>query len=130
MTKKLKKALLDYYNGANWDEPKETEAEQIQMVQEFLKEEWGEGGDKGYAIFDEDYSFDFPVLVIERIDELGAYESDIEAAKQAKKDGIKLIPCKDYPYRTYPFNCYRFIDTVENREALQKNVKKIKYKEG
>ena len=122
MTKRLKKALLNYYNYAYWDEPKETEAEKIQAVQEALKEEWGEGGDKCYAIFTEDNDFKFPVLVIERIDEVNAYDSDIEAARQAKKDGIKLIPCKDYPYRTYPFNCYRFIDTPENREALQKNV--------
>ncbi len=125
MTKKLKKALLDYYNDAYWDEPKETEAEKIQAVQEFLKEEWGEGGDKGYAIFTEYNNFKFPVLVIERIDEVNAYSGDIEAAKQAKRDGIKLIPCKDYPYRTYPFNCYRFIDTPENRKALKKNIENL-----
>ena len=123
MTKRLKKALLDYYNDAYCGDPKETEAEKIQAVQEVLKEEWGEDGDKGYAIFTEDNYFKFPVLVIERIDEVNAYDNDIDAARQAKKDGIKLIPYKDYPYKTYPFNCYRFIDTQENREALQKNVK-------
>lgn len=122
MTKRLKKALLDYYNNAYWGDPKETEAEKIQAVQEVLKEKWGENGDKGYAIFTEDNGFKFPVLVIERIDEVNAYDNDIEAAKQAKRDGIKLIPYKDYPCKTYPFNCYRFIDTQENRESLQKNV--------
>lgn len=122
MKARLKKALLDYYDELEDEDPNRPEKEKIKIVQKLLKEEWGEGGDRGYGIFEEDYEFDYPMLVIERIDEVDAYDGDVEAAQQAKKDGIKIIPCKEYPYRTYPFNAYRFLDTPENRVALQKNI--------
>lgn len=125
MKTRLKKALLDYYNELEDEDPNMPEKEKIKIVQELLKGEWGEGGDKGYGIFEEEYGFDYPMLVIERIDEIDAYDGDVEAAQQAKKDGIKLIPCKEYPYRTYPFNAYRFLDTPENRIALQKNIEAL-----
>lgn len=125
MKARLRKALLDYYNELDEEDPNRPEKEKIKIVQELLKEFWGEGGDKGYGIFEEDYEFDYPMLVIERIDEVDAYDGDVEAAQQAKKDGIKLIPCKEYPYRTYPFNAYRFLDTPENRIALQKNIEAL-----
>lgn len=121
MKKILKEALIKYYYGCE-NEPT-TEKEAIKWSQKQLVEEWGEGADKGYAIFVEDNDFKEPMLVIERLDDLMVYGSDIEAAKQAKRDGIKLIEYFDYPYRTYPFNCYRFVDTVENREALSKNIR-------
>ena len=122
MNKKVKKALIDYYYFSGHKEVLK-DKDIIKIVQEELRDEWGPDGANGYAIFEEDYCFSEPVLVIERLDIVGAYDSDIEAAKQAKKDGIKLIPCKEYPYRTYPFNCYRFVDTPENRIALQKCVR-------
>lgn len=122
MKKELKEALINYYYDVRDIKEDITEKETIKKAQKWLKDEWGEGGDRGYAIFVEDNDFVEPILVIERLDDLMAYSSDTEAAKQAKKDGIKLIPCKEYPYRTFPFNCYRFIDTPENRIALQKNV--------
>ena len=120
MTKRLKKALLHYYDCGN---KPTTEKEAIKWSQERLVEEWGEGANKGYAIFVEDNDFQEPMLVIERLDDLMVFDSDIEAAKQAKRDGVKLIECFDYPYKTYPFNCYRFVDTKENREALLKNIR-------
>ena len=122
MKRKLREALIDYYNEV-FEDKTVSDKEKIKAVQEALLNEWGQGGDKGYAIFVEDYEFDEPILVIEKIDEVGAYDGDVEAAIQAKKDGIKLIPCREYPYRTYPFNAYRFLDTKENREALAKNIK-------
>lgn len=121
MKRRLREALIDYYNEA-FDDKTVSDKEKIKAVQEVLVENWGQGADKGYGIFVEDYEFDEPMLVIEKIDEVGAYDGDIEAAIQAKMDGVKLIPCREYPYRTYPFNTYRFIDTKENREALAKNI--------
>jgi len=125
MTKRLKKALIDYYYFSGHTKVM-SDKEIIKTIQEELKDEWGEGGDKGYAIFEESNDFPVPILVIERIDEVGAYDGDIDAANQAKKDGIKLIPCYDYPFRTYPFNCYRFIDTPENRQALLENIRALR----
>lgn len=122
MKRRLREALIDYYNEV-FEDKTVSDKEKIKAVQETLLDEWGQGGDKGYAIFVEDYMFDEPILVIERLDEVGAYDGDVEAAIQAKRDGIKLIPCREYPYRTYPFNAYRFLDTKENREALAKNIK-------
>lgn len=122
MKRKLREALIDYYNEV-FEDKTVSDKEKIKAVQEALLDEWGQGGDKGYTIFVEDYEFDEPMLVVEKIDEVGAYDGDVEAAIQAKKDGIKLIPCREYPYRTYPFNAYRFLDTKENREALAKNIK-------
>ena len=126
MKARLRKALLAYYDEVKEEnDPPKSEEEKIKEIQKVLKEFWGEGGDKGYGIFEEDYEFDYPMLVIERIDEVDAYDGDVEAALQAKKDGIKLIPCKEYPYRTYPFNAYRFLDTPENRVALLKNIEAL-----
>ena len=104
----------------------------IDEVAEILREEWGEGGDKGYGIFTSD---DTDVLHIERIDELwfddgngnptrNVYDLDLDAAKQAEKDGIKLIHDIRIPkdHIIYPLNdtC---IDTPENRKQLLKEIK-------
>lgn len=89
----------------------------VEEVKKILIEEWGIGGDKGYGIF---VSGDLPkgLTHIERIDELGVYDGDLEASIQAEKDGIKLIPLEENP-KEYPYNCYRFIDTEENRRILE-----------
>lgn len=118
MNKIQKQKMIEYYNN-NFDEADNlTDSEKIAVVQEYLNDEWG--NPNGYAVFDLDGSeFDSELLCIERIDEIGLFDSDIDAAKQAQKDGIQLIPCHEYPYRTHPFNCYRFLDTPENRDNLK-----------
>lgn len=79
-------------------------------------EDYGVHALRGYGIFE---TVDFPGIHIERIDEMDIYSSDLEAAAQAEKDGIALIPIREIP-EEYPYNCYRFIDTPENRAVLQK----------
>ena len=95
----------------------------VEEVPGILKDNWGEGGDRGYGIFT---SSDTDVLHIQKIDELwDVYESDSEAAEQAEKDGMKLIHDIRIPKDSviWPLNdtC---IDTPENREQLLKEIKK------
>ena len=87
----------------------------VEEVKKILVEDWGIGGDRGYGIYISD---DTELEHIERIDVLGVYDDDLEASMQAEKDGIKLIPLEENP-KEYPYNCYRFIDTEENRKALE-----------
>ena len=58
------------------------------------------------------------MLEIQRIDEMGVFESDDEAVDQAIRDGYKIIPVEELPKefdRRYP----GWIDTPENRAAIQ-----------
>ena len=86
---------------------------------EVIKEEWGEDGLRGYGIFVSD---DTALEHIERIDELGIYDSDLEASKQAEKDGIKII--HDLRFETAPLYYYNdtILDTEENRKILEKTL--------
>lgn len=77
--------------------------------------EWGVYGLRGYGIFSESTVAEH----IERIDVFGVYDSDIAAARQAKIDGVKLIPWAEQPKRGSLRYC-RFIDTEENRRVLAK----------
>ena len=77
----------------------------VEEAKEMLVEDYGETALRGYLIGSAD---DCPELHIERIDELDVYEDDLEAAKQAALDGIKLIPRNKQPKR-YPYNCYRLV---------------------
>ena len=93
----------------------------VSEVPEILRRDWGQGGDRGYAIFT---CSDTDVLHIERIDELMIYDSDREAAEQAEKDGIKLIHDISIPKDSVLWGYERtFIDTPENREQLRKELK-------
>ena len=110
---RLQKAYKEYAEDVECD---------VNEVAEILKEDWGEGGDRGYGIFQ---SSDTDVLHIQKIDQLwDVYDSDLEAAEQAEKDGIKLIHDIRIPKDCiiYPLNdtC---IDTPENREQLLKEIK-------
>ena len=110
---RLQKAYKEYAEDVECD---------VSEVAEILKENWGEGGDRGYGIFQ---SSDTDVLHIQKIDELwDVYDSDLEAAEQAEKDGVKLIHDIRIPKDSiiYPLNdtC---IDTPENREQLLKEIK-------
>lgn len=82
---------------------------------EQIKEEWGELGLRGYGIFISD---DTKLEHIERIDELGFYDSDLEASEQAEKDGIKII--HDLRFETAPICYYNdtILDTKENRKII------------
>lgn len=46
------------------------------------------------------------------------YDTDIEAGRQAKKDGIKLIPYREQ-LKSAPYSYYRYIDTEENRKKME-----------
>ena len=51
---------------------------------------------------------------IERLDIMGVFDSDAEAAEQAEKDGIKIIHDIELPEEHVAY----YIDTPENRELL------------
>lgn len=86
----------------------------IEQAGEALDKEWGKGGSRGYGVF---FSNDSTMAHIERIDELGVYDGDLEAGEQAEKDGMKLIPVNEIPDE-YPINAYRYLDNEGNREIL------------
>lgn len=92
--------------------------EDTALVRALVTEEWGETGLRGYAPFHGGVTVnDQEPEYIARLDDFGIYDSDIEAAKQAKKDGIKLIPYKEQPKKG-DLKYYRFTDTPENRRIL------------
>ena len=89
----------------------------VKVVKETLIGGFGEMALRGYAIFG--YADDIGDLEhIERIDEMEIYSSDIEAGKQAEKDGIKLIPYKEQPKRG-AYKYYRYIDNEDNRRKIK-----------
>lgn len=67
----------------------------------------------GYGIFTSDYGNG--ATHIEKIDVMGTFESDDEAAEQAEKDGVKIIRDLELP-EGHQAN---YIDTPENRELLK-----------
>ena len=77
----------------------------VDEAKEMLVEDYGKTALRGYLIGTAD---DCPELHIEKIDEMGVYADDLEAAEQAALDGVKLIPRNKQP-RRYPYNCYRLI---------------------
>lgn len=122
MTKKeaiVNEKLLQFFN-----ERAKEENCSISIIKECICNDWGFEGLRGYGIFNNGVGFD-NVLCICRIDEMDIYNSDIEAAKQAARDGIKLIPYSEQP-KCYPFKCYRFLDTDENRKHLKEACKAYK----
>lgn len=80
-----------------------------------LVSDYGKEALRGYGIFSG--GSEPEALHICRIDELDIYDSDIEAARQAAKDGIKIIPYREQP-KQGDLKYYRFIDTEENRKIL------------
>lgn len=84
---------------------------------EDIVSEWGvENCNKGYAIFNHDGT---GLLEINKIDDVGAFESDEEAIKQAIKDGVKIIPIEELPPK-FKRRYLGWIDTKENRKAIKK----------
>ena len=92
-------------------------------VRQCIIKEWGKMGLRGYGIFSGGLDDDH-VKYIARLDDFEVYDSDVEAAKQAAKDGIKLIPYKEQP-KTGDFRYFRFIDTPTNRKWLARAVEKF-----
>ena len=84
---------------------------------EEVVEEWGaELCNKGYDVFEYGSS---NLLEILRLDEVGAFEDDEAAVKQAAKDGVKFIPVNELP-ENFDRKYLGWIDTPENRDAIRK----------
>jgi hypothetical protein len=92
--------------------------EDVAVVRARITEEWGAEGLRGYGIFTNDLGCG-DVKYIARLDDFEVYDSDIEAAKQAAKDGIKMIPYAEQP-KFDDYKYYRFLDTPTNRKRLAK----------
>ena len=86
------------------------------VLRKIITDEWGVEGLRGYGIFNDDLGCG-TVEYIARLDDFDIYDSDIEAAKQAAKDGIRLIPYKEQP-KFDDYRYYRFLDTPTNRKRL------------
>lgn len=118
-TKQLEAKVLEaarkYYSHLNSDEE----------ILAALANEYGKEALHGYLICD--YSPLGELSHIERIDILEVFDSDIEAAKQAEKDGIKLIGYHDQPKRGDYKYC-RYLDTPKNRELIAE-ILKVSYRE-
>ena len=68
------------------------------------------------------------VEVVERIDVMGTFDSDYEAASQAKKDGISMLPINDYERNLDEISksyVGLFTDTPTNREFLKVREKSV-----
>lgn len=55
---------------------------------------------------------------IQRIDELGKFESDEEAVEAAMKDGVPVIPVEELP-EGFKYRWLGWVDTPENRERIR-----------
>ena len=86
-------------------------------AEEMLIHDYGETALRGYGVFTCSVR-EMPLEHIESIDELGVYEDDHEASKQAEKDGIKIL---ETHFINEPFCYYNgtVIDTEENRKMLE-----------
>lgn len=101
--------------------------ERYKQMMEFLGEDfetvasiaadWGVTEcNNGYAIFDYDNT---GLLGICKLDDVGAFESDIDAATKAKRDGIPIIPENELP-EDFDMRWGIWIDTEENRQEIEK----------
>ena len=72
---------------------------------------------KYYGVISQVADLNDNVEYIARLDDFGVYKNDIEAAKQAKKDGIKVIPYAEQP-KSGDLKYFRFVDTPMNRKLL------------
>ena len=79
-----------------------------------LIDEWGQGAEMGYALFN-DVKLG---LHIERIDEMGVYDGDSDAAKYALKDGF----FENFDFVEAGYDDYEY----ENFKNLYTNLKKYK----
>lgn len=85
-----------------------------EMIMDAMDNGWTrEDAERGYAIFTSDYGNG--ATHIQKLDDMDVFEDDEEAAKQAEKDGIKLI----HDMKFDDENTAAYIDTPENRELLK-----------
>jgi hypothetical protein len=99
--------MLSYWNGNK---------EEVDRI----IEAWGEEQvERGYDVFDFDGT---GLLEIDKIDDVGAFESEEEAVKQAIKDGVRIIPVKELP-ENFDRRYLGWIDTPENRKNIEEYVK-------
>ena len=85
-----------------------------EMIMDAMDNGWTrEDAERGYAIFTSDYGNG--ATHIQKLDDMDVFEDDEEAAKQAEKDGIKLIQDMKFDEE----NTAAYIDTPENRELLK-----------
>ena len=85
-----------------------------EMIMDAMDNGWTrEDAERGYAIFTSDYGNG--AEHIQKLDDMDVFEDDEEAAKQAEKDGIKLIHDMKFDGE----NTADYIDTPENRELLK-----------
>lgn len=85
-----------------------------EMIAIAIEDGWSEDNAKrGYAIFTG--TLGNGAEHIEKIDSMDAFESDEEAAKQAEKDGIKII----HDIKFNESNIGYYLDTPKNRQLLK-----------
>lgn len=85
-----------------------------EMIMDAMDNGWTrEDAERGYAIFTSDYGNG--ATHIQKLDDMDVFEDDEEAAKQAEKDGIKLI----HDMKFDDENTAAYIDIPENRELLK-----------
>ena len=71
---------------------------------------------KGYVIA----AFDFTdMLEVERDDSMDVFEDDEQAVEAAVADRIRIIPVDELP-ENFDRRYYGWIDTLENRRAIQR----------
>lgn len=87
------------------------------MIDDAIADGWSlEDATRGYGIFSSPLIGN-GALHIERIDDMNVFDSDMEAAIQAERDGIKLIHDMEFDR---PEKHYCFLDTKENRKLLKR----------
>ena len=98
----------------------EEENTSVSQILRDIEEEWGKSGLKGYCVFDYDST---GITRIEKIDEMGVFETDLEAAVQAEMDGIRLIHDVSIP-DNHPLRSIAgtILDTPENRARLREEL--------
>jgi len=91
--------------------------ETVKETEENLVRDYGETAVRGYGFFICGEN-EMPLEHIERIDELGIYDDDHEASRQAEKDGVKIL---ETHFVNEPFSYYNgtILDTESNRKLLE-----------
>ena len=83
--------------------------------------------ERGYGVFN-DGDFDY----IAKIDDMGVFDSDLDAVKQAKRDGYKFLKLTKKDIRdcmTDSITQFNGLDTEENRDYLDFVRGKISYEQ-
>lgn len=81
-----------------------------------IVDDWGEKQcNDGYCIANWNMT---DILGIQKIDMVGAFESDIDAGWKAEQDGIPIIPKNELP-EDFDMRWNIWIDTPENRRAIE-----------